>query len=146
MVYKCTFPVQANRFLRLQVFASSPSLHFSVHLSFLFISCFCTRILQYLKLRYTGKEYQFAFDPTTFKVEENSRTFQGLTQTFKDFSRTPPEIQGLFMTVQTLSPTPNIRYERQRNHHEQLFAFPTRMRSVRRRRNRVNTYPCPPLP
>ena len=55
MVYKCTFPVQANRFLRLQVFASSSFLHFSVHLSFLFISCFYTRVL---KLLYTGKECQ----------------------------------------------------------------------------------------
>ena len=46
------------------------------------------------------------------KVEENSRTFQGLTQKFKDlsrkkmefkdFSRTPTKIQGLFKTVRTL--------------------------------------------
>ena len=32
---------------------------------------------------------------TRFKVEENSRTFQGLTQKFKDFSRTYTEIYGL---------------------------------------------------
>ena len=32
---------------------------------------------------------------TTFKVEENSRTFQGLTQKFKDFSR-KNGIQRLF--------------------------------------------------
>ena len=38
----------------------------------------------------------------TFKVDENSRTFQGKME-FKDFSRTPPTIQGLFKTVQTLS-------------------------------------------
>ena len=38
----------------------------------------------------------------TFKVEENSRTFQGLAQKFKDFSRTSPKIQGLFKTVRTL--------------------------------------------
>ena len=57
MVYKSTFPVQASRFLiRLQVFAPSPSLHFSVHLPFLFISCLNTRVLQCLKLLYTGKE------------------------------------------------------------------------------------------
>ena len=37
----------------------------------------------------------------TFKVEENSRTFQG-TMEFKDFSRTSPKIQGLFKTVRTL--------------------------------------------
>ena len=28
-----------------------------------------------------------SFQATTFKVEENSRTFQGLAQNFKDFSR-----------------------------------------------------------
>ena len=56
MVYKCTFPVQANRFLMLQVFASFPSLHFSVHLC-LFISCCYTRVLQCLKCLCTGKEY-----------------------------------------------------------------------------------------
>ena len=32
---------------------------------------------------------------TTFKVEDNSRTFQGLAQKFKDFSR-KNGIQGLF--------------------------------------------------
>ena len=37
MVYKGTFT--------LQVLAPSSSLHFSVHLSFLFISCFYTRVL-----------------------------------------------------------------------------------------------------
>ena len=49
-----------------------------------------------------------SFQVTTFKVEENSRTFQGLAQKlrifegkmeFKDFSRTFPKIQGLFKTV-----------------------------------------------
>ena len=34
IVYKYTFPVQANRFLRLQVFSPSPSLQFSVHFFF----------------------------------------------------------------------------------------------------------------
>ena len=29
-----------------------------------------------------------SFPVTTFKVEQNSRTFQGLAQKFKDFSRT----------------------------------------------------------
>ena len=42
------------------------------------------------------------FQAPTFKVEENSRPFQGLTQKFKDFSRTSPKIQGLFKTVRTL--------------------------------------------
>ena len=35
------------------------------------------------------------FQATAFKVEENSRTFQGLTQKFKDFSR-KNGFQGLF--------------------------------------------------
>ena len=38
------------------------------------------------------------FHATTFKVEENSRTFQGLSEEFKDFSR-KNGIQGLFKTV-----------------------------------------------
>ena len=33
-----------------------------------------------------------SFQSTTFKVEENSRTFQGHAQKFKDFSRTCTEI------------------------------------------------------
>ena len=36
-----------------------------------------------------------SFQATTFKVEENSRTFQGLAEKFKDFS-TKNGIQGLF--------------------------------------------------
>ena len=36
-----------------------------------------------------------SFQATTFKVEENSRTFQGLAQNFKDFPR-KNGIQGLF--------------------------------------------------
>ena len=82
------------------MFAPRPSLHFSVHLSFLVISCFYNPVLQCLKLFYTGKENQsmhskIGFDASTFKVEENSRTFQGLTQKFNDFSR-KNGIQGLF--------------------------------------------------
>ena len=55
-----------------------------------------------------------SFQATTFKVEENSRTFQGLAQNFKafprkmefkDFSRTSPKVQGLFKTVRTLQDT-----------------------------------------
>ena len=34
-------------------------------------------------------------------LHRNSRTFQGKME-FKDFPRTPPEIQGLFKTVRTL--------------------------------------------
>ena len=43
------------------------------------------------------------FQTTAFKVEGNSRTFQGLAQTFKDFSRASPKIQGLFKTVSALN-------------------------------------------
>ena len=43
MAYICIFPVQAKRFLRLQVIAPSHSLHFSVHLSFV-SSCFYTTL------------------------------------------------------------------------------------------------------
>ena len=42
------------------------------------------------------------FEATTFKVEENSSSFQGLAQKFKDFSR-KNGIQGLFKTVRTLN-------------------------------------------
>ena len=84
------------------MFATSPSLHFSVHLSFLVYNRVYNRVLQpcFLKLLYTGKENQsmhskIGFDASTFKVEENSRTFQGLTQKFNDFSR-KNGIQGLF--------------------------------------------------
>ena len=35
----------------------------------------------------TQKALKNTFQATTFKVQENSRTFQGLAQTFKDFSR-----------------------------------------------------------
>ena len=38
---------------------------------------------------------------TTFKVEENSRTFQATIE-FKDFSMTPPKIQAHFETMRTL--------------------------------------------
>ena len=43
----------------------------------------------------TKKHEKNTFQATTFKVEENSRTFQGLAQKFKDFSR-KNGIQGLF--------------------------------------------------
>ena len=77
-----------------------------------------------------------SFHATTFKVEENSRTIQGLAQKFKDlsrkngiqglfkdlhrnlrtfqgkmefkdFSRTSPKIQGLFKTVRALFNEPD---------------------------------------
>ena len=51
------------------------------------------------------KSSKNTFHATKFKVEENSRTFQGIAQKFKDFSRkiefkvflrTSPKIQELF--------------------------------------------------
>ena len=53
-------------------------------------------------LSWTTKKHQNSVQATTFRVKESSRTFQGLAQKFKDFSRTSPNIQGLFKTVQTL--------------------------------------------
>ena len=50
----------------------------------------------------TQKHEKNTFHATKFKVEENSRSFQGLARKFKDFSRTSPKIQGLFKTVRTL--------------------------------------------
>ena len=47
------------------------------------------------------KSSKNTFHATKFKVEENSRTFQGLAQKFKDSSR-KNRIQGLFKTVRTL--------------------------------------------
>ena len=43
----------------------------------------------------TKKHKKNSFQATTFKVEENSRTFQGLVQKFTDLSR-KNGIQGLF--------------------------------------------------
>ena len=54
-------------------------------------------------LSWTTKNNQKTLSKPTFKVEESSRTFQGLAQKFKDFSRTSLKIQGLFQTVRTLS-------------------------------------------
>ena len=48
-----------------------------------------------------NKNKKNSFQATTFKVEENSRTFQGLAQTFKDFSR-KNGIQGLFKNFSRL--------------------------------------------
>ena len=46
-------------------------------------------------LTHKQKASKNSFQATTFKVEENSRTFQGLAQKFKDFSR-KNGILGLF--------------------------------------------------
>ena len=50
---------------------------------------------------------------TRFTVEENSRTFQGLTQEFKDFP-SKSEIQGRFENVRTLSYNNGRKYDRVR--------------------------------
>ena len=44
------------------------------------------------------KALKNTFQATTFKVEENSRTFHGLAQKFRDFSN-KNGIQGLFKTM-----------------------------------------------
>ena len=43
--------------------------------------------LQFIFCLRQPKSNKNTFQATTFKVEENSRTFQGLAQKFKDFSR-----------------------------------------------------------
>ena len=83
---------------------------------FLFISCFYIHILVFeialhrkripksmqsnlllIPLHLKWKKIQGLFKD----LHRNSRTFQG-KMAFKDFSRTHPEIQGLFKTVRTL--------------------------------------------
>ena len=49
----------------------------------------------------TKKHKKFFRGHYTLKVEENSRTFEGLAQKFMDFSK-KNGIQGLFKTVRTL--------------------------------------------
>ena len=39
------------------------------------------------------KSIKNTFQAITLNVEQNSRTFQGLAQKFKDFSRTPPKFK-----------------------------------------------------
>ena len=89
-----------------------PSLHLSVHLSFLFISCFYTRqcftvfeVAFHRKRVPKSMQSNMLSAPLHLKLKKiqgpfkdlqrNSRTFQGKTE-FKDILRTPPEIQGLF--------------------------------------------------
>ena len=85
------------------MFAPSPSLHSCL---FSLLAAF-TLVFYSLKVLYTGKEYHSLFLKLKkiqglFKdLHRNSRTFQGKME-FKDFSRTPPKIQGLFKTVRTL--------------------------------------------
>ena len=90
MVYKCTFPSQANRFLGLQVFAPSPSLCFSVHLSFLFISCFYTCVFKCSKQLYKGKELPKSVQSNLLLTPLRSklRKIQGLLKDLNKYSRT----------------------------------------------------------
>ena len=89
-------PSPSQQASRLQVFASSPSLHFSVHLSFLIISCFCTRVLVSgvaLHRKRIPKSMQSNLLSTLLHLK--LKKSQGLTQNFKDFSRENVN-QGLF--------------------------------------------------
>ena len=101
MVYKYTFPVQANRFLRLQVFSPSPSLHFSVHLPLLVISSFYTRVLQCLKnfaLHRKGIPKSMQSNLLSTPLHLKLKKIQGLFKDLNRNSRTSRKnrIQGLF--------------------------------------------------
>ena len=102
--YKCVCSISFSTFLMVfKCYKCVCSISFSTFLSFLVIGCFYTRVLEFegalhrkrifLKL----KKIQGLFKD----LHRNSRTFQGKME-FKDFSRTPPKIQGLFKTVRTL--------------------------------------------
>ena len=52
-------------------------------------------VMSYILSWTTKKHLKNTFQATSFKVKENSRTFEGLAETFKDFSR-KNEIQGIF--------------------------------------------------
>ena len=90
---------------RFNLFAPPPSLHFSfTWLQLLVNSCKKQKMLYLLWAIFKicfgqPRSIKNTFQATTFKVEENSRTFQGLAPKFKDFSRRPPKIKGLFNTV-----------------------------------------------
>ena len=95
-------------------------MHNSVHLSY--IDCIKQDVLGKSLLTSLSCELCYVlgeqkalkntFQATIFKVGENSRTFQKLVQTFKDFiqgkmefkdlSMTSPKIQRLFKTLRTL--------------------------------------------
>ena len=62
---------------------------------------FSTRTFQGFTLKFKDFSKTVRTLDTTFKVEENSRTFQATIE-FKDFSMTPPKIQALFETMRTL--------------------------------------------
>ena len=96
---KCTFSVHSNKTIKLELFPSPPSPYFSVHLS-QFNSWFLYKTKNTLhKSLWTSLSYDLyfvlenqkalrnTFQATTFNVEENSRTFQGLSLKFKDYSR-----------------------------------------------------------
>ena len=56
---------------------------------------FSVSYMSYILSWTTKKHLKNTFQATSFKVEENSRTFEGLAQKFKDFSR-KNEIQVIF--------------------------------------------------
>ena len=92
------------------MFSPSPSLHFSVHLSFLFITVnpllhpgfTVFKVASHRKRIPKSMQRNLLLTPPHLKLKKiqglfkdlhrNSRPFQGKME-FKDFSRTPPEIQ-----------------------------------------------------
>ena len=83
-----------NRSIKSSLKCAFGFLFFSISLS----SCFYTRVSQCLKLLNKGKEYQ------TLCKNSLSAPLHSKSKKFKDFSRTPPKIQGLFKSVRALSP------------------------------------------
>ena len=120
-VHKCTFLVYSNKTLRLELFTSPASLHFSVHLSLKLIVNYCIKhwslcvnnlsifwSMIYILSWTTKKHQNTLFRPLHLKLKKiqglfkdlhrNLRIFKGKME-FKDLS---PKIQGLFKTVWTL--------------------------------------------
>ena len=120
MVYKCckcVCSISFSTFLMVfKCYKCVCSISFSTFLSFLVIGCFYTRVLEFegalhrKRIPYSMQS-NLVSTPLFLKLKKiqglfkdlhrNSRTFQGKME-FKDFSRTPPKIQGLFKTVRTL--------------------------------------------
>ena len=117
MVHKCTFPVQANRFQgsdeNNMVKASSVCfMSFSTFISSLVFSLYLLLLYPCFTVeKKKSRQSNLLLTPPPLKLKKiqgffknshrNLRTFQGKLE-FKDFSSTPPEIQGLFKTVRTL--------------------------------------------
>ena len=126
MVYKCckcVCSISFSTFLMVfKCYKCVCSISFSTFLSFLVIGCFYTRVLQFEGALHRKRipqsmQSNLVSTPLFLKLKKiqglfkdlhrNSRTFQGKME-FKDFSRTPPKIQGLFKTVRTLTTVPDV--------------------------------------